>query len=539
MPIHVDPEDLQNFGPEARAQIKEVLAAAKETAATSEAALSLPSARRRTGASSRGAHGFPERTVLLVLGGAGGAIALLVAGMLLGGVLRPAGMVPGSFAPPLSVGAAGRAGASRMSGGRGTASGSTGSAASTAKALRDARKAQFSADAAIAANNDAVRVLRRAQQAAEQVTALAKPNLAREPSARDPSTAMAPLQQAVAAVTADARKAQQAAAGVVTFAQAAHAIARTHAAAADAASRARASATVAEGAQNQAAAEQSKVGQLFRQAQAAVGLWNRVHAAPPGYLGIRFTDPTAGFGVSGCEIVAAVAGTPAAAAGLVGLSQRTDPMGDTISRIVDQTDGNTAWSITSCKDFAAAMLQTRAGDVLTIGYYHRQVTWYLFSGKWVPQTTQVTLVSSTCPPPVTGQVVDTRIRVTVQLTGPAGSETIPAIVDTGGANGWFDAGLLAQLGFKPEPGSSFNASGYLGAPPGTTGQMYRVPFPAILDQGRFVPLGKGTIAVQGIPGLASWAGSLGQAGLGPVELTQVHFENVGSTWEINWPSCGA
>ena len=385
----------------------------------------------------------------------------------------------------------------------------TGLAAQPADSQSAQAAAQAAAEEAAAAQAaaDAQQALTQAQQDAQQVMAAAKPDLARNPAAQAPS--LAPLQGAQSRVAADLQKAQQA------------------------------------GAQGASAVQQvgtiaTQVGQLVTQAQAAVQAWQQVHSAPPGYLGVQYAEPAANGGASGCEVVKASG--PAAQAGLVGSTQRTDPLGDVISQIVDQTDGNATWPIPSCRGFLAAMAQTRPGDVLTLSYDHRHVIWYELSGVWQPRTAEVTLTNNACPAPVTGRLQGTRIRVTLQLTGPTGKTAqTPAIVDTGGANGWFDAGWLESLGFQPNPLSRFNASGYLGAPPGTVGYSFTIPLPSVENsQGQFISLGTGTVRVQGIVGLtADNPTAVGHAGLGPTELAQVHFQNDGSTWSITWPSCGA
>lgn len=387
-----------------------------------------------------------------------------------------------------------------------TTTGLCGASAPVAAAPAGAQAAQAAAQlaAADAAAADARQALTQAQQDAQQVMAAASAQLARNPAAQAPS--LTALQSDQSRVASDLRQAQQAGAPGDAAAQQVGAIA-------------------------------TRVGALVTQAQAALQTWQQVHSAPPGYLGVAYRDPAPNSGVSGCEVVRASG--PAAQAGLVGSTQRTDPVGDVISEIVDQTDGNTAWPIPSCSAFLAAMAQTRAGDVLTLSYYHRQVIWYLFSGTWKPETAQATLTASACPSPVTGRVQATRIHVTLEVTGPSGSQQTPAIVDTGGASGWFDAGWLESLGYRPVPGSRYDAGGYLGAPAGAVGYAFRIAFPSIENnQGQFVPLGQGSVVVQGVVGLAADNG-VSRAGLGPPQMAQVDFQTDGATWSISWPSCGA
>lgn len=324
---------------------------------------------------------------------------------------------------------------------------------------------------------------------------------ARKPGSPSLVPALTTLQGAIVAIRATLPGAQQALSETIQNLAAAQASGATSTALSQAHALIRAARQSVATAENR----EAQVVAWTQKARAAVTLWVQIHNAPPGYLGVVGTNPTAGFGVGGCEIVTALSGTPAATAGLVGSTQRTDPMGDTIYRLVDLTDGGAVWPIPSCQALDAAMTQTRPGDLVQVDYYHRDAVWYLLAGVWEPRTVQVEVGRSACRAAVSAPIVDTRLRVTVRLIGPDGSATTPAIMDTGGADGWFDAGLLNRLGFTPIPGTEFDAAGFLGAPSGTVGYLYRIPLPAIEDDGQFVSLGQGTLTVQGIVGLFSWA----------------------------------
>lgn len=404
--------------------------------------------------------------------------------------------------------------------------------AGSGSAQTAARAAERDAVVARAAAGRVQTAWASAESAMARALALSALTSARIPTAPSPAGALAAARSSVAAIQAAVPGAQAA------LAQALHALATVQGATGSAPANVRDAVQAAQHAVATALAIQSEALAEEQQAQRAVSAWLQVHDGRPGYLGIVGINPTAGFGVGGCEIVTALPGTPAATAGLVGSTQRTDPVGDTIYRLIDMTDGHADWAIPDCQALTAAMAETRPGDLVQVDYYHRHVVWYLLSGVWEPKTVDVQLGQSACPPPLTAPIVNTRLRVTLQLTGPAGTAVVPAIIDTGGANGWFDAGLLNRLGFAPIPGSRFNASGYLGAPPGTVGYVYRIPFPAIDDRGRFVALGQGSTMVEGIVGLSSWEHGIGRAGIGPTQLTQVTLLDSGSTWSISWPGCG-
>ena len=78
----------------------------------------------------------------------------------------------------------------------------------------------------------------------------------------------------------------------------------------------------------------------------------------------------------------AAPGSPATDAGLVGKTQRTDPVGDVISSITDTTDAGAVRPVTDCAAFSAAMQRPRADDQIPVAYGHREVVWYELSGKF-------------------------------------------------------------------------------------------------------------------------------------------------------------
>ena len=119
------------------------------------------------------------------------------------------------------------------------------------------------------------------------------------------------------------------------------------------------------------------------------------NGAPPasagaGYLGVEVTNPPSDWTVTGCEVTTTEGGSPAAQAGLIGSTQRTDPVGDVINQVTDNTQGWGPIAISSCAGLAAAMADTRPGDQITLGYYHRHV---FILGSWVPETVVLTLTA--------------------------------------------------------------------------------------------------------------------------------------------------
>jgi len=191
--------------------------------------------------------------------------------------------------------------------------------------------------------------------------------------------------------------------------------------------------------------------------------------------------------------------------GLVGKTQRTDPVGDVISALTDATDGGALWPVTDCAAFNVALQQTRAGDQISVGYYRRQVVWYELSGKWVMESGTATLSAArgaNCPGALTGStspaLTGNRINLTITLSGPAGTRPdLGVILDTGGVQSFFPDTLLRALGYSPL--LPMLAGGIV---PGAVAavNLYRIPASAITveDGGRYVPLATGTLTVMGV-----------------------------------------
>ena len=256
----------------------------------------------------------------------------------------------------------------------------------------------------------------------------------------------------------------------------------------------------------------------------------------PGVLGASVQDVPADWPVRGCEIAAVEPGGTAAALGLVGATQRTDPVGDVISTIQDRTTAGGPQPIASCAALTSALAQMQGGDAITVGYYHRVAG--LLGGTWVAATASGTLAGSgtlACPAPIVGTITrpaaGNRIQLQIELRGPAATAAHPAVLDTGADETIMPDADLRNLGFKP---SSTTATAGLVPGTQTTAYVYRIPGADILvdDQGRFVPLASGTVIVWGIPNESGiW--------LGPNVLERgLQLTTAGRHWTLNVP-CAA
>lgn len=257
----------------------------------------------------------------------------------------------------------------------------------------------------------------------------------------------------------------------------------------------------------------------------------------PGWLGVSVANPPSDWTVSGCEIINVLANTPAASAGLVGRDNRIDPVGDVISQVAS---GSQSQAIASCAQFLSFMHGTHPGEQITLNYWHRHV---FILGHWVARQATLTLASSqsggACPPPIRGTVSSpqsgSRIRITIEVVGPTGSVTVPAILDTGAAITMLPNHVLTGAGF-----TAYGQSGISGVVPGATTSDYLYSLPVgslrVEDQGTFVPLTTGTLdPVAGIPNVS--AASLDRL-IGPDVLTLgTSLVVSGSTWTLT-PPCG-
>ncbi len=409
-----------------------------------------------------------------------------------------------------------------------TRSGTPNGAAAT-KAQVDASAAAIAARNAQSAAGEAQTALSAATQQSQSIRKLSAAGLARDPQALDPQSDLSTLVQTQSQISAQAQSAQADAASASQSAT----VATSVDPGSQAAANARASATDAANALASAQGAKSQVDTLVSQAQAAVASWEKIHAQPPGVLGVRVIDPPSDWTVRGCEVTTAEPGSAASTIGLIGSTQRTDPVGDIIASITDAADGNAKWSIGSCADLQSAMANTRAGDQLTVTYYHRNVTWYDLSGTWVAESGTATLAPAngpTCPQALTGTITPaitgSRIDLTVDLVGPALTQNgLIVMLDTGGVQTYFADNLLRKLGFTPYMQTQTG-----GIVPGATGPayMYHIPGSALQvnDHGTSVALATGTLTVMGIVG-----GNL--YGLGPDILKHgAKLSTSGNEWTL-------
>ena len=358
---------------------------------------------------------------------------------------------------------------------------------------------------------------------------------ARNPQAESPAADEQQLTQAATTLAGFLDKGGQAAAAAAGAAGNAAALDQGDPAVATETASAHTAAAQAQQALTQIQTAAAQVDKLLVTADAQVQAWTSVHSAPAGTLSIQETDPPSDWTVRGCEVVTADAGGPARAAGLVGRTQRTDPVGDVITAITDLTDADTTWPVADCGALDAAMAQTRIGDQLTITYEHRHVVWYLLSGVWETRTTTVQLRGTDCPAAVTGRITTfgNRIRMRINVSGPAGTvQDVSAILDTGGVRPTFPNSLLTQLGYRPLLGPF----GEIGVVPNASVPAYLYDIPAsaftILDGGREVPIATGTLSVTGIVGGSGTVDNL----LGPDILKQGAALNTsGANWAFTPP----
>ncbi len=123
---------------------------------------------------------------------------------------------------------------------------------------------------------------------------------------------------------------------------------------------------------------------LISLAGVASGVWPHSAAASGGVtapakarsvstdvLGARVQAPPAAWPVRGCEVMTVQPGSTVASLGLVGASQRIDPMGDVIAAVQDVTVGGGTQATPDCAALAAAAARAHDGDTITVTYDHR------------------------------------------------------------------------------------------------------------------------------------------------------------------------
>lgn len=138
-----------------------------------------------------------------------------------------------------------------------------------------------------------------------------------------------------------------------------------------------------------------------------------------------------------------------------------------------------------------------------------------------------------CPPALTGRFSSAasgrRIALTVAVAGAQGTLSTPAILDSGASVTAFPDAFLRGLGFRPVAGP--HRIGGVGRG-GSVAYTYRIPYPLVDDGGQWVPLGAGTLAVEGIQGFDL-------ALVGPDVLEAgVSLQTRGSEWTLTLPCAG-
>ncbi len=149
------------------------------------------------------------------------------------------------------------------------------------------------------------------------------------------------------------------------------------------------------------------------------------------------------------------------------------------------------------------------------------------TGASAPSSPQVAAAAAGCAPTVGGAIgAQDRIRVTAELTGPDGTQTLPVLIDTGTQETVLPASVLLALGYRPLPGTITIQ--------GVTGQMeaerFLVASPAVADGEGWLSLGSGRLTVLGV---ASGAGTGSpDALLGLDVLKGADLQISGGRWQM-------
>ncbi len=146
-------------------------------------------------------------------------------------------------------------------------------------------------------------------------------------------------------------------------------------------------------------------------------------------------------------------------------------------------------------------------------------------GQAFPAAALARAAAPACPAPLSGPLTHAGSPLPLTLLGPRGSVALRAAIrPSGGAT--FAARALQRLGYLPVPGP-----GGLGVSPGSSG-LYLLSAPLVLDQGRWVPLGRGVLRAVGISGPVP--GGAGAA-IGPAGLAGVRLQVARGRWSLTWP----
>ncbi len=138
-----------------------------------------------------------------------------------------------------------------------------------------------------------------------------------------------------------------------------------------------------------------------------------------------------------------------------------------------------------------------------------------------------------CPPvigTITAGALGRRILLNIRLWGPKSHPPATVILDTGGIGIDLPHAMLQQAGFTPDGAATEVFPLVNRAPFPVT--IYHIPYPRILSGGSWVPIGNGTVTVDGTPpGVPSL--------IGPVALKAgARLTTSGASWSLT-PACGA
>jgi len=139
-----------------------------------------------------------------------------------------------------------------------------------------------------------------------------------------------------------------------------------------------------------------------------------------------------------------------------------------------------------------------------------------------------------CPGPISGTISSSwagnRINLTLRVPGPSGSPTVAVILDTGGVDTQLPNSVMVAAGFKPS--GSITTVWPLVQRGTLTENIYHVPYPEVLDNGTWVPLGYGTATIYGVVNMPASVGPL----MGPDMLKAgTRLSTDGSTWTLTPP----
>jgi hypothetical protein len=145
-------------------------------------------------------------------------------------------------------------------------------------------------------------------------------------------------------------------------------------------------------------------------------------------------------------------------------------------------------------------------------------------------------VAGPCPSPITGVIsgAGNRIPLQVEISGPSGTVTENAILDTGGVDEYFPDSDLRSAGFSPMGTTTSSIAGWTG-----TVNEYSLPASAllVLDGDAYVPIATGTLVVFGAPS-AAFSGGV-EPLVGPNVLQQgAKLSSSGSQWSLI-PACSS